>query len=274
MPTNKSQVSKKCSCGSVQFDYAGRCLACKVKPFIPQQEEKGCCNHCVFNNGRDYKHADNCPCHSPQQECCEKCKCNNNTIDHQFVRGIHSCDYSNCPCHHSPQTESREKCLVHCNGILNHPHHDNCCKCGEDLRLSFPQSPNSGEKCLKCGMFCTSVSILSSFNCTPSTKEDWEESFKNEFYDVGVAGYLIGTQALSLRNGEIIKSFISQLITSTRLAEREKWLRLTVGEDKDAEITAEGHGKIKGPAFMEGYLFAKNNLQKQKGRLLQDNSNK
>lgn len=31
--------------------------------------------------------------------CCEKCRCRNMTKDHQFVRGDHSCDNSNCECH-------------------------------------------------------------------------------------------------------------------------------------------------------------------------------
>lgn len=35
-------------------------------------QEKECCNHCAFNNGFNYKHDDNCPCHTPKNESWEE----------------------------------------------------------------------------------------------------------------------------------------------------------------------------------------------------------
>ena len=36
-----------------------------------QSNNQGCCNHCVFDNGFDFKHDNNCPCHKPEQKECE-----------------------------------------------------------------------------------------------------------------------------------------------------------------------------------------------------------
>ncbi len=59
---------KKCNCGSVQFDYAGRCLACKSKIRLTN-EKKSCCEKC-FDEGvsqLSYGGCSNskCLCHSP-----------------------------------------------------------------------------------------------------------------------------------------------------------------------------------------------------------------
>lgn len=43
MPSHENEKGKKCHCGSVQFDYAGRCLACKNRNSQPVVKEE--CEH-------------------------------------------------------------------------------------------------------------------------------------------------------------------------------------------------------------------------------------
>lgn len=49
-------------------------------------------------------------------------------------------------------------------------------------------------------------------NQQTNNQKGWEERFDEQFYDLGTAGYLIGTESISINNGEKLKSFISLLL--------------------------------------------------------------
>lgn len=268
----------------------------------------------IHNSHKSFSYKMCSKCHSPQTESGENiivCPAHGNKK--YKISAPHYCknkigEGCNCVCTCPQSPNSGEKCLA-CKSKLDLPitsHSINCPM--SDFIVNFP--PNSGEKGIRCSVADCNCCLKHKCGCgeqttignadveiggvchrvnnpcyviTPSTKEDWEPedwfAILKELRD-----RCAKTLKLDNNTGKAVDYFLQcnvvppeafiNAITSTRLAEREKWLRLTVGEDKDAEITAEGHGMIKGPAFMEGYLFAKNNLQKQKGRLLQDNSNK
>lgn len=45
-PKNITKREERCHCGSVQFDYAGRCLACKSRSSKPAEEKESCLCEC------------------------------------------------------------------------------------------------------------------------------------------------------------------------------------------------------------------------------------
>lgn len=52
--------------------------------------------------------------------------------------------------------------------------------------------------------------------------KELREAFENKFYDIGVAGYLVGTEDISLDNGESILSFLAEREEKVREELREK----------------------------------------------------
>ena len=162
-----------------------------------QSNNQGCCNHCVFDNGFDFKHDNNCPCHKPEQKECEHkigehgavimvgksrdmcVECGKEVKPDVVLR-------ANCKGHSS----QKKPCKVYTEDCYNHP------------------------KCMK------------TLEDKPS--QDWEEEFEKKFplviggvsyyplkeYDVYFGENLSGAQAQLLR-GEV-KSFIQNLLAQVR----------------------------------------------------------
>ncbi len=252
MPTNKSQVSKCCGASKYRDVYGDTmqdlCSSC-AEPFIPEADPQ--------IKGK-YTPEDQANKFTPQQEekCCEKCY-------DVLINKDTACINSSCKCH-SPQTESGEKC--NCGfGMMRHK--IGCNYANEVIEnLIDSQSPNSGEKCKFCNrdhnkdMACREY--INSIAYIPSPTEDWEELGKLCAYlnkhdgtpHAGISPFMV----------KALKSFISQLITSTRLAEREETIKF-ISRDQGWEDT-EFYYRVK-------LLGEKRTLEEFK-RDLQDNSNK
>ena len=85
----------------------------------------------------------------------------------------------------------------------------------------------------------------------------WEERWQEQWF----SGFSNGNKAY-----ESHLNFIAHEISEAKRQTREEWIKISCGHIKDAEKACKRLSPEKQVFFMEGFRFARNNLQKEKGR--------